>query len=92
MAAHVISVHGEHLQLALTFQEYKNLDVKNRIIDESQAGDMYEIQAEMNAYISDYSSACFKAGFAIFCCPCILMIFRSMLMTEGLLCGILRLT
>lgn len=40
-----------HLKLVLTFQEYKNPDVQNRIIDESQAGDMYEIQAGMGAYI-----------------------------------------
>ena len=53
-----------HPQLAPTFQEYKNPDVQDRIIDESQADDMYEILAGMDAYISDYSSACFEAGFA----------------------------
>lgn len=53
-----------HPQLAPTFKEYKNSDVQDRIIDESQADDMYEILAGMDAYISDYSSACFEAGFA----------------------------
>lgn len=53
-----------HPQLAPTFKEYKNPDVQDRIIDESQADDLYEILAGMDAYISDYSSACFEAGFA----------------------------
>lgn len=53
-----------HPQLAPTFQEYRNPDVQDRIIDESRADDMYEILAGMDAYISDYSSACFEAGFA----------------------------
>lgn len=53
-----------HPQLAPTFKEYKNPDVQDRIIDESRADDMYEILAGMDAYISDYSSACFEAGFA----------------------------
>lgn len=53
-----------HPQLAPTFQEYKNPDVQDRLIDESQADDMYEILAGMDAYITDYSSTCFEAGFA----------------------------
>lgn len=53
-----------HPQLAPSFKEYKNPDIQDRIIDESQADDMYEILAGMDAYISDYSSACFEAGFA----------------------------
>ena len=53
-----------HPQLAPTFREYKNPEVQNRLIDESQADDMYEILAAMDAYITDYSSACFEAGFA----------------------------
>lgn len=53
-----------HPQLAPTFQEYKNPEIQDRIIDESQADDMYEILAGTDAYISDYSSACFEAGFA----------------------------
>lgn len=53
-----------HPQLAPTFSEYKNPEVQSRLIDESQADDMYEILAAMDAYITDYSSACFEAGFA----------------------------
>ena len=53
-----------HPQLAPTFSEYKNPEIQNRLIDESQACDMYEILAGMDAYITDYSSACFEAGFA----------------------------
>lgn len=53
-----------HPQLAPTFQEYKNAEIQERLIDESQADDMYEILAGMDAYITDYSSACFEAGFA----------------------------
>lgn len=53
-----------HPQLAPMFREYKNPEVQERIIDESQADDMYEILAGMDAYITDYSSACFEAGFA----------------------------
>lgn len=53
-----------HPQLAPTFSEYKNPEVQERLIDESHADDMYEILAAMDAYITDYSSACFEAGFA----------------------------
>lgn len=53
-----------HPQLAPTFSEYKNSEIQDRLIDESQADDMYEILAAMDAYITDYSSACFEAGFA----------------------------
>lgn len=53
-----------HPQLAPTFAEYKNEELAGKIIDESQADDMYEILAGMDAYITDYSSACFEAGFA----------------------------
>lgn len=53
-----------HPQLAPAFQEYKNAEIQERLIDESQADDMYEILAGMDAYITDYSSACFEAGFA----------------------------
>ena len=47
-----------------SFKEYKNTDIQDRIINESQADDMYEILAGMDAYVTDYSSACFEAGFA----------------------------
>lgn len=53
-----------HPQLAPAFVGYQNPDVQDRIINESQADDMYEILAAMDAYITDYSSACFEAGFA----------------------------
>lgn len=53
-----------HPQLAPTFNEYKNPEVQGKLIDESQADDMYEILAGMDAYVTDYSSACFEAGFA----------------------------
>lgn len=53
-----------HPQLAPTFKEYRNDAIQGRIIDESQSDDMYEILAGMDAYITDYSSACFEAGFA----------------------------
>lgn len=53
-----------HPQLAPAFREYKNPALQGRVIDESQADDMYEVLAGMDAYITDYSSACFEAGFA----------------------------
>ena len=53
-----------HPQLAPTFKEYKNPTIQDRLVDESQADDFYEILAGMDAYITDYSSACFEAGFA----------------------------
>ncbi|MBR3643489.1 MAG: CDP-glycerol glycerophosphotransferase family protein, partial [Parasporobacterium sp.] len=51
-----------HPQLAPTFDDYSNPDVQDRIINVSKADDMYEILAGMDAYITDYSSACFEAG------------------------------
>ena len=51
-----------HPQLAASFKDKKNKN--SRIIDESQADDMYEILAAMDFYITDYSSAIFEAGFA----------------------------
>lgn len=53
-----------HPQLAPSFKGYQNKGIQNRLIDESQADDMYEILAGMDAYITDYSSAMFEAGFA----------------------------
>lgn len=53
-----------HPQIAATFEGYQNEDIQDRLIDESQADDMYEILAGMDAYITDYSSAMFDAGFA----------------------------
>ena len=53
-----------HPQLAPSFEEYRNSDIDSRIINESLADDLYELLAAMDAYITDYSSACFEAGFA----------------------------
>lgn len=53
-----------HPQLAPSFQNYYDSELENRILNESQADDMYEILSGMDAYITDYSSACFEAGFA----------------------------
>ncbi len=53
-----------HPQLAPTFKDYKNPDIEGRILNESQGDDLYEIMAAMDGYLTDYSSACFEAGFA----------------------------
>ena len=53
-----------HPQLAPSFDDYHDEALKDRIINESQADDMYEILAGMDVYITDYSSACFEAGYA----------------------------
>lgn len=51
-----------HPQLANSFENYSDVSLRDRIINESRADDMYEILAGMDAYITDYSSACFEAG------------------------------
>lgn len=53
-----------HPQLANSFAGYADSEIGNRMIDVSSEDDMYEILAGMDAYITDYSSACFEAGFA----------------------------
>ena len=53
-----------HPQLAAGFDDYDNPEVAGKILNESKADDLYEIMAAMDAYITDYSSACFEAGFA----------------------------
>lgn len=53
-----------HPQLAPTFEAYRDERMKGRMFDESKADDMYEILAGVDAYITDYSSAIFEAGFA----------------------------
>ena len=53
-----------HPQLAPTFAEYKDDVLQGRVFDESQADDMYEVLAGVDAYITDYSSAIFEAGYA----------------------------
>ena len=53
-----------HPQLAPTFAEYKDDALQGHVFDESQADDMYEVLAGVDAYITDYSSAIFEAGYA----------------------------
>jgi CDP-glycerol glycerophosphotransferase len=53
-----------HPQLAPAMDEYHNEAVKDRLIDESKGEDLYELLAGMDAYITDYSSAVFEAGYA----------------------------
>lgn len=53
-----------HPQLSSMIEEYHNSAIQDCLIDESQADDMYEVLAAMDAYITDYSSAVFEAGFA----------------------------
>ena len=53
-----------HPQLAPSFKGYENSELKDRMFDESQSDDFYELLAGADAYITDYSSACFEAGFA----------------------------
>ena len=53
-----------HPQLAPTFENYDDPVIRERILNESQADDLYEVMAAMDAYMTDYSSACFEAGFA----------------------------
>ena len=53
-----------HPQLAPVFKGYQNPKIQDRLLDESQADDLYEILAGMDAFVTDYSSACFEAGFA----------------------------
>ncbi len=52
-----------HPQLAAGFNDYEDSELTGRIINESKADDLYEILTAMDAYITDYSSACFEAGF-----------------------------
>jgi len=42
----------------------ENSNIQDRIINENQEDDFYALLAGMDAYITDYSSACFEAGFA----------------------------
>ncbi|MCR4695132.1 MAG: CDP-glycerol glycerophosphotransferase family protein [Pseudobutyrivibrio sp.] len=53
-----------HPQLAAEFEDYKNPDIADRILNESHRDDFTGLLAAMDAYITDYSSACFEAGFA----------------------------
>ena len=53
-----------HPQLAPSHDEFRDSELGDRIIDVSHADDMYEILSGMDAYITDYSSAVFEAGYA----------------------------
>lgn len=53
-----------HPQLADKFNGYNDETLSKYLIDESKADDMYEVLAAMDVYITDYSSACFEAGYA----------------------------
>lgn len=53
-----------HPQLSAMFGTYHDKEVDGRIIDESLNDDMYGLLAAMDAYITDYSSAIFEAGYA----------------------------
>lgn len=53
-----------HPQLAPGHEDFQDSSLAERVIDESRADDFYEIFAGMDAYITDYSSAVFEAGYA----------------------------
>lgn len=53
-----------HPQLAKEMEEYKDETLGNKVIDESQGDDMYEVLAAMDAFITDYSSAAMDAGYS----------------------------
>lgn len=53
-----------HPQLAPLFTRELDSIANRHIFDENHTDDMYEVLAGMDAYITDYSSACFEAGFA----------------------------
>lgn len=53
-----------HPQLAESVKEYKDVELKDKIIDVSKKDDMYEILAAMDAFITDYSSAAMDASYA----------------------------
>ncbi len=53
-----------HPQLASSVKEHKDAYLKERLIDASQADDMYEVLAAMDAFVTDYSSAAMDAGYA----------------------------
>ncbi len=53
-----------HPQLASSVKEYKDENLKERVIDVSQADDMYEVLAAMDAFVTDYSSAAMDASYA----------------------------
>lgn len=52
-----------HPQLVSGVNEYRNEILGERLIDVSQADDMYEILAAMDAFVTDYSSAAMDASY-----------------------------
>ncbi len=53
-----------HPQLASGMEEWKEGLLHGRVINASQADDMYEVLAAMDAFITDYSSAAMDASFS----------------------------
>jgi len=53
-----------HPQLAANIRECKEERRHERVIDASQADDMYEVLAAMDVFITDYSSAAMDASYA----------------------------
>lgn len=53
-----------HPQLASSVREYKDEQLKDKLIDASQEDDMYEVLAAMDAFVTDYSSAAMDASYA----------------------------
>ena len=53
-----------HPQLAEAFGEYTDSSLGARFINETAGDDLYELMAGMDAYVTDYSSAVFEAGYA----------------------------
>ena len=53
-----------HPQLAESVKEYKDAELKDKIIDVSKENDMYEILAAMDAFLTDYSSAAMDASYS----------------------------
>ena len=53
-----------HPQLIESYEINEYNEICGRLIDETHADDLYETLAAMDAYITDYSSACFEAGLA----------------------------
>ena len=51
-----------HPQLANSFDKFEDENLKDLILNESQADDMYEILAAMDVFITDYSSAAMDAS------------------------------
>lgn len=53
-----------HPQLASEIRKHSDECLNERVIDVSQADDMYELLAAMDAFVTDYSSAAMDASFA----------------------------